>query len=131
MRVSMSAMGSDVVIPSLLPYQDALITPGTSPASTSLRKQIRHSLNLRRNPRGRPHRKQRLRCRHWSLGVFAALAKASFSSLAILAVVAMNLLYYCVRNGMPRCFNSARASASVLAVVVMQIFIPLFFSTLL
>src|SRR5438552_16078960 len=92
MRVSMSAIGSDVVIPSLLPYQDALITPGTSPASASLRKQIRHNLNLRRKPRGRPQRKQRLRCRHCSLGVFAALAKASFSSLAILAVVAMFLL---------------------------------------
>src|SRR5579872_1637551 len=37
---------------------------------------------------------------------------------------------YC-RNGMPRCFKSARPSASVLAVVVMQTFIPRALSTLL
>lgn len=35
------------------------------------------------------------------------------------------------RNGIPRCFSSATPSASVLAVVVMQIFMPLTFSTLL
>ena len=34
----------------LLPYQLALITPGTSPASASCRKQMRHSLNFRRKP---------------------------------------------------------------------------------
>src|SRR5215471_21573431 len=90
MRVSMSAIGSDVVILSArLLHQLALITPGISPASASFRKQIRHSLNFRRNPRGRPHRKQRLRCRQRSLGFFAALAWARRSSLAILAVVAI------------------------------------------
>src|ERR1700722_1829154 len=93
-RVSMSAIGSDVVILLFVllptgPYQLALITPGTSPARASFRKQIRHSLNLRRNPRGRPQRKQRLRCRQLSLGVLAAFATASRSSLAILAVVAI------------------------------------------
>src|SRR5579863_9514846 len=70
-------------------YQLALITPGTSPARASFRKQMRHSRNLRRNPRGRPQRKQRLRCRQLSLGVLAAFATASRSSLAILAVVAI------------------------------------------
>jgi hypothetical protein len=47
MRVSMSAMGSVLVIPFIprtsFPYQLALITPGTSPASASCRKQIRHN----------------------------------------------------------------------------------------
>src|ERR1700733_8548578 len=71
------------------PHHEALITPGTSPASANWRKQMRHSLNFRRNPRGRPHRKHRLRCRQLSFGVWAALAIASFSSLAILAVVAI------------------------------------------
>src|SRR5579883_42510 len=37
----------------------------------------------------------------------------------------------CVRNGMPRCLNNAIPSASVLAVVVMHIFIPFALSTLL
>src|SRR5258706_13067945 len=113
-------------------HQLALITPGTSPASASCRKQIRHSLNLRRYPRGRPQRKQRLRCRQRSFGGLPAFAIASFSSLAILAVVA---IFYSPlpnpANGIPRGFSSANPSASVFAVVVMQIFIPLVFSTLL
>src|SRR5579863_191805 len=97
MRVSMSAMGSVVIIPVKSSYHDALITPGTSPASASFRKQIRHSLNFLRNPRGRPQRKQRLRCRQANLGLrlaalAAAVAAAILSSLAILAVVAIVLL---------------------------------------
>src|SRR5260370_13473946 len=36
---------------------------------------------------------------------------------------------YCL-NGIPICFNSAKPSASVLAVVVIEMFIPLAFSTL-
>src|SRR5690348_16471978 len=40
-------------------------------------------------------------------------------------------LFYCCRNGIPMCRNSARPSASVLAVVVMLMFIPFTFSTLL
>src|SRR5207244_11977393 len=113
-------------------YQEALITPGTSPARASLRKQMRHSLNFRKKPRGRPQRKQRLRCLQLNLGVPAALALASISSLAILAVVAMfspARSLYCARNGIPICFNNARPSASVLALVVIQIFIPLALST--
>jgi hypothetical protein len=138
MRVNMSAIGSVVIIPvkSPCPYQLALITPGTSPASASFLKQILHNLNLRKNPRGRPQRKQRLRCRQANFGFFpaaidAAVAAAIFSSLAIFAVVAINSFSYCARNGIPRCFNNASPSASVLALVVMQIFIPLVFSTLL
>src|ERR1039457_1928103 len=37
---------------------------------------------------------------------------------------------YAARNGIPICFNSARPSASVRAVVVMEMFIPLVLSTL-
>src|SRR6185312_9398804 len=97
MRVSMSAIGSVVVIlshsfASEAHHHEALITPGTSPASANWRKQMRHSLNFRKNPRGRPQRKHRLRCRQLSFGLCAAFAIASFSSLAILAVVAMCLL---------------------------------------
>jgi hypothetical protein len=50
MRVSMSAMGSVMAMflfRGSFPYQLALITPGTSPARASWRKQIRHKLNLR------------------------------------------------------------------------------------
>src|SRR6202035_2033977 len=88
-------------------YQLALITPGTSPASASFRKQILHNLNLRKNPRGRPQRKQRFRWRQANLGFLpaamdAAVAAAIFSSLAIFAVVAMVLPSYCARKGIPR-----------------------------
>ena len=44
-RVSMSAMGSVIVM--VVPYQLALVTPGISPACTIVRRQIRHSPNLR------------------------------------------------------------------------------------
>ena len=68
MRVSMSAIGSDVVIRSCSSYQLALITPGTSPASARARKQMRHSLNFRKYPRGRPQIRQRLRMRILNFG---------------------------------------------------------------
>src|ERR1035438_9688671 len=88
-RVSMSAMGSLVIV---LLYQLALITPGISPFSASWRKHRRQMPNLRRKARGRPQRQQRLRCRHWSLGVLALRAFSSLMSFAIFAVVAMFLL---------------------------------------
>src|SRR5215469_13555244 len=103
-------------------YQLALVTPGTSPASANLRKQILHRENLRRNPRGRPQFLQRFRRRTLNFGCFA--------SLAIFAVVAMKSFSYC-RNGMPMWRRSARPSASVFAVVVMEMFIPFTLSTLL
>jgi hypothetical protein len=95
MRVNMSAIGSDVFIPSSsslnsFAYHDDFTTPGISPASASFRKQMRHKRNLLMNPRGRPQRKQRLRWRQASLGFFAAFAAANFSSFAIFAVVAMD-----------------------------------------
>jgi hypothetical protein len=78
-------------------YQLAFVTPGISPASASCRKQIRHKENLRKNPRGRPQRLQRFRRRVLNLtGVPAflpaAISASFFSSLAIFAVVAMNIL---------------------------------------
>ena len=47
MRVSMSAMGSVMVIGSPPPYQLAFVTPGISPACASSRRQMRQSPNLR------------------------------------------------------------------------------------
>ncbi len=41
-------------------YQLALRTPGISPRSADVLKQIRHKPNFRRKPRDRPHRLQRL-----------------------------------------------------------------------
>ena len=125
-------MGSLVIVlPYFLSYQLALITPGISPFSASWRKHSRQMPNLRRKPRGRPQRQQRLRCRHCSFGVFAFRAFSSFISFAILAVVAILFVsfLYC-RNGIPICFSSARPSASVRAVVVMEMFMPLVLSTL-
>src|SRR5574338_375064 len=62
MRVSMSAIGSDILI-LLTPYQLALVIPGTSPRKAISRSLLRHRPNLRNTPRGRPVRLQRLRCR--------------------------------------------------------------------
>ena len=44
-------------------YQLDLTTPGIWPCSASSRKQMRHSLNLRRYARGRPQRSQRVYAR--------------------------------------------------------------------
>ena len=67
-RVSMSAMGSDdvmLLVPSLPSYptcyQLDFVTPGISPASASLRKQMRHSVNLRMIAARPSARLQRLR----------------------------------------------------------------------
>jgi hypothetical protein len=63
MRVNMSAMGSVIVIVALpLAYQLDFVTPGISPTSANLRKQMRHSPNFRIKARGRPHSSQRLCC---------------------------------------------------------------------
>src|SRR5437763_230445 len=86
-RVNISAMGSLVITFLSLRcrrYQLAFVTPGTSPFKASWRKHRRQMPYLRKKPRGRPQRQQRLRWRHANLGFFR--------SLAILAVVAMSFL---------------------------------------
>src|SRR5580658_2428308 len=137
--VSISAIGSLVILARTssayqlalahTAYQLAFTTPGISPLNASCRKHNRQIPYLRRNARGRPQRQQRLRWRHCSFGVFAFCALASLISFAIFAAVAMDFpfLLYCARNGMPICLSSALPSASVFAVVVMQIFMPLVF----
>jgi hypothetical protein len=66
-------------------YQLALRTPGISPSSASLRKQIRQIPNLRYTARGRPHIRQRLTRRVenlgflWALAIFDLLAMLKFS----------------------------------------------------
>jgi len=55
-------------------YQLALMTPGISPASASLRKQMRHISNFRRYPRGLPQLRQRVYFRTPNLGVRFDLA---------------------------------------------------------
>src|SRR5437588_3480160 len=42
------------------PHHEDFVTPGTSPASASSRRQIRHSMNLRKTARARPHRRHRV-----------------------------------------------------------------------
>ena len=93
-------------------YQDDLETPGTSPRNANPRKHNRQMPNLRKYPLGRPHRRQRLRCRTENLGFFSALA--------LWDVLAMYIQLFAFtfqfgsqtvygRNGMPRCFSRARA----------------------
>src|ERR1035438_10763599 len=89
------------------PYQLALITPGISPFNASCRKHRRQMPNLRRKPRGRPQRQQRLRCRQRSFGVFLSFALSSFTSLAILAVVAIVYSFLLSKTQAKACGTSA------------------------
>ena len=89
----------------------------------------RHRNRCWRCGRRRPQRQQRLRCRQRSLVRLATRSPSNLRSLAILAVVAMRAPH--ARNGIPRCRSRAKPSASVLAVVVIEMFMPLIFSTLL
>ena|SRR5271168_5593198 len=100
-------------------YQLAFVTPGISPFRARARKQRRQIPNLLKKPRGRPQRQQRLRWRHLNFGFFR--------SFAIFAVVAIYSPY--CRKGIPMFLSSAIPSASLLAVVVIEIFIPMVLST--
>jgi hypothetical protein len=59
-------------------YQLDLTTPGSSPRSAMLRKQIRQMPNFRKKARGRPQRVQRLYFRTLNFGCLAALAMSDF-----------------------------------------------------
>jgi hypothetical protein len=83
-RVSMSAMGSVIVMAA---YQLAFVTPGTSPACTMTRRQMRQSPNLRYTAFGRPHRWHRVYPRTLNLGV-----RCCFSIKAFFAMVLPGLL---------------------------------------
>src|ERR1700691_105152 len=65
----------------------------------------------------------------WRLGGAGLFQFQIFGSLGGGGHISILSLPYC-RNGMPICFNKAMPSASVRAEVVMEIFIPLVFSTL-
>jgi hypothetical protein len=82
-------MGSIITMDVLLCYQLDLMTPGSSPLSAILRKQIRQMPNLRKKARGRPQSGQRLYARalnfdfRFALAMSAFLAKvSSFSTLS-------------------------------------------------
>src|SRR6516164_8502374 len=93
MRVRRSAIGSVMLIvlppaPSLRSYQLALVTPGSAPSKARFRKQIRQSWNLRRYPRDRPQRLQRLFTRTENFGLRTVLAThAVVATLLILPLV--------------------------------------------
>src|SRR6185312_2580718 len=83
MRVSISAIGSLIVIPftsfpNLGDYQLAFLTPGICPLYASSRKQIRQSLNLRYTECGRPQRSQRVYACTANFGVRFCLAIIDF-----------------------------------------------------
>src|SRR5262249_549725 len=139
-RVSMSAIGSVI---SFNPYQLLFVTPVISPSRASFRKQSRHNANLRMYARGRPHRRHRFRSRILNFGFFNSLAifvvVASFGSrfcFLLLGPYARLLRRtgparadYEARNGIPINCSSFRASASVLAVVTTDTFMPRALST--
>src|SRR5262245_36177571 len=69
-RVSKSPIGSVIMSGT---HQLALITPGIIPCSANFLKQMRHSANLRRYARERPHRGHRLYFRTLNFGFRVAL----------------------------------------------------------
>src|ERR1700689_1118897 len=81
---SMSARGSVIFMAA---YQLAFVTPGTSPACTMTRRQMRQRPNLRYTPSGRPHRWHRVYPRAMNLGV-----RCCFSIKAFFAMVLPGLL---------------------------------------
>src|ERR1700733_4238524 len=81
-RVSMSAMGS-VIVMSRPPYQLALVTPGTSPACTSSRRQMRHRPNFRNTEWGRPQRRQRVYARTLYFGLRWLLMMSAFLAMDV------------------------------------------------
>src|SRR5712691_4058351 len=82
MRVSISAMGSVMLMRGTSFYQLALISPGISPRSAISRSLLRPSPNLRKTPRGRPVSLQRLRRRTGDafLGSCWSFSRASWRS---------------------------------------------------
>src|SRR6202041_884446 len=79
-RVSMSAMGSVIVMAA---YQLAFVTPGTSPACTITRRQMRQSPNLRYTAFGRPHRWHRVYPRTLNLGVRCCFSIKAFFAMVL------------------------------------------------
>jgi hypothetical protein len=78
------------------PYQDDFTTPGISPRKASPRKHRRHTPNLRRNARGRPHSLQRLCLREENFGFLASLTR--FAVVDILANPRILLCSLCFRG---------------------------------
>src|SRR5271154_7157299 len=83
-RVSMSAMGSVIVMAA---YQLAFVTPGTSPACTMTRRQMRQSPNLRYTDFGRPHRRHRVYPRTLNLGVRCCFSIKAFFAIWLLVLL--------------------------------------------
>jgi hypothetical protein len=82
---------------------------------------MRHIWNLRIYPRARPQQRQRLRIRTLNFGFL--------SDLAIFAVRAIYCAAPFSRSGTPSPLSSSRPCSSVLALVVMVMFMPLILST--
>jgi hypothetical protein len=99
-------------------YQLDLVMPGSSPRCARVRKQIRHSPNLRYTALGRPHREHLVYARTWYFGVRLALTTRLF-----LATDQFSL------NGNPSRRNSERPSSSLVAVVTKVTSIPRCLST--
>ena len=66
-------------------YQLAFLTPGISPFQASSLKQIRHVPNRRKNPRGLPHKVQRLCFLVENLGTINDLLIKPFLAMKIFA----------------------------------------------
>ena len=64
-------------------YHEDFLMPGIFPSSASSRKQIRQRLKSRRNPRGRPHLKQRRITRLLNFGFRSALTTIDLLAICI------------------------------------------------
>jgi hypothetical protein len=97
--------------------------PGIAPSCASSRRQIRHSLNLRKTALGRPQRLQRVYACTLCFG-----ARFCFTRSEVLAMLYESLLS--VAKGSPSSRKSARACSSFSAVVVMAMSRPRIAGTL-
>src|SRR4051812_15189634 len=84
-RERKSEMGSFIDMVVVL-YQLDFVTPGSLPSSARVRKQMRHIWNLRRKPRGRPQRLQRLYLRTLNFG--SALHRLTWDVFATVLILA-------------------------------------------
>src|SRR5262245_21246532 len=64
------------------PHHDAFVTPGSSPACASSRKQIRHSMNRRYTARDRPQRRHRVYSRTLNLPCRSCLFRNAFFAMS-------------------------------------------------
>src|ERR671925_293947 len=92
------------------PHHDALVTPGSSPACASSRRQIRQSMKPRYTARARPHREHRVYSRTLNLCCCCCLLISAFFAISVVLATTPPL----APPGSPRTGTPAPPAARVL-----------------